>query len=105
MPLLIDVTYEIITEESAENGEAEETGFVEENGEYTFLELVRKLRDYSELSCSGRTIDTSTWSTNYGDMDPSSGEYRTESIHYSHLNPPRNAKYWAKALRAAGLVK
>ena len=31
------------------------------------------------------------------------GEYRSESIHFSPDNPSRKAKYWVKAMQLAGV--
>jgi hypothetical protein len=43
MPALFDVTYEIVTPESAENGDAEERGFITEN--VTLREAVNCVTD------------------------------------------------------------
>ena len=41
--LLISQTYEIITEESAENGEAAEQGFNFKDSEYTVREIAKEI--------------------------------------------------------------
>lgn len=102
MAILVNITYEIVTEESAENGEAEESGFLAENSEYTFRELVDALREkFTNASCRSVSADVNTWFTREPDTDMYSGDVETESIHYSRDNPPKNAKYWEWAIRAA----
>ena len=104
--ILISKSYTEITPESAENGEFSNTGFVYANCEFTFSELVRELREYSETSsypCYGSKWD---WvSTNSEIDDYSTMTERSESLHFSHLNPERKTKYWRKALQLAGLAK
>lgn len=99
--LLLSKTYEIITEESAEYGEAEESGFVWENAECEFREVVRYLEG-SEPSQSPITNVENVWFTHYGEMDYISGDYENVSSHYSRQNPIKNLKYWKAAIVAAG---
>ena len=104
MPILISKTYSVITPESAEDGDIAESGYEFEDVEYTFSELVRELRDFSELSSSNSDGNIRDWvSTSSEDIvDYRTGEVTEYSLHYSRKNPACNAKYWAKALRAAG---
>lgn len=105
--ILINRTYSEITPESAEDGEVSDRGFICENAEYSFKELVRLLRDCTEASVSP-CVDPSpfTWfSTGYQTEDYRTGTEREECVHYSRDNPPRSLKYWAKAARAAGVCK
>lgn len=99
--LLLSKTYEIITEESAENGEAEESGFVWEDSPCEFREVVRYLEG-AEPSQSPITNLENVWFTHYGEMDYVSGEYENVSFHYSRQNPRKNLKYWKAAILAAG---
>jgi hypothetical protein len=102
MTILVNITFEIVTEESAENGETAESGFLAENSEYTFRELVETLRDkFTNASCWPVSASVNTWFTNDPDTDFRTRDVETESIHYSRDNPPKNAKYWEKAIRAA----
>lgn len=98
--ILVSKTYEIVTEESAANGEAAESGFVFEDGVYTFRELVTMMQDYSESS--GGHIP---WFTSYPEQNYRTGEWESESIHFSRNNPSKNLKYWLWAAKAAGLLK
>ena len=76
MGIQIRTTFEIITPESAEVGEAAERGWIDETGtEYGFRELVALARS-GEASSSARSY---------------------------HPVSARDARYFAKALRAAGL--
>lgn len=98
---LINVTREIITEESAENGEAAEQWMDIENGEWEFRELVRDIK-YLQASQSPITNPETVWFTSYGEMDYRSGEYENYSLHYSRDNPKHNLKHWIRAIKAAG---
>ena len=99
--LLINTTYEIITPESAEDGDVAENGFLSENEPVTFRELVERLTA-GEPSCSPCDGDTRTWVTHYGSQNPADGSYENESVHFANTNPARKAKYWARALALAG---
>lgn len=103
--ILINKTYEVITPESAEDGDTAESGFVRQNQEVTFRELVSIMRDYQEVSCSPASGSTYEWLTTYGDADMWDGSHRNESLHFSHENKPHVAKYWRRAMVAAGFIK
>lgn len=105
MSILVDMTYELVTPESAKYGDAEDRGFEWQDRAHTFRELVRLMDEHREASDS-RGIQS-------GDVDvlligqPSNnrdyfekGHERTTSIHFSRNNAPRAAKYWGKAWRA-----
>lgn len=101
--ILIDKVYEIVTEESAENGEIEESGFSAQNEPVSFREIVDMLKgEFIHASQSPVTHSTSVWFTSESEQDHMTGEYRSESIHFSHDNPSRKAKYWAKAIQFDG---
>jgi hypothetical protein len=102
--ILINKTYEIVTHESAKDGESADSGFVYENVEFTFRDLVRELEGYAFLSCSHGSGDTGEWVSTEPYQDPYSGEYEAFSLHYSHQNHDKNAKYWRKALKCAGFI-
>lgn len=104
--LLISRTYSEVTPESAEDGDFSDTGLVYENTEFTFRELVRELRDCSQLSASHPGDCWHVWaSTGFFTSDYSTGTEREESVHFSRDNDHRLVKYWRKALKAAGLIK
>ena len=103
--ILIDKTFSEVTPESAEHGDTSDSGHVYVNCKYTFRDLVQELRNFSEASrypCTGAARD---WvSTGYSVEDYSTMTERSESLHFSHDNPTRKAKYWRKALQVAGLA-
>ncbi|MFI3187260.1 MAG: hypothetical protein QX198_14890 [Methylococcaceae bacterium] len=103
--ILIDKTFSEVTPESAEAGDMSDSGHVYVNCPYTFSELVQELKNFSETSsypCTGSARD---WvSTGYSVEDYLTMRERSESLHFSHDNPARKAKYWRKALRVAGLA-
>jgi len=99
--LLINKTCEIITEESAENGEAEEQWLDYKNEEFTIREIAKGIKGL-EPSQSPITDPRYVWFTSYGGMDCITGEYENYSLHYSRDNPSRNLKHWISAIKAAG---
>ena len=101
----ISKTYQIVTYESAEHGEAAEHGFIFESEGYTFRELVRLMRDYNNPSCSPASGGVYEWLSNDASIDYTTGDETIESIHYSADNEPNKAKYWRKAMVCAGLIK
>ena len=104
--LLISRTYSEVTPESAEDGDFSDTGFVYEDTEFTFRELVRELRDCSELSASHPGDCANVWaSTGFETVNYYTGTEREESVHFSRENDHRLVKYWHKAFKAAGLIK
>ena len=102
--ILIDKTFEIITENSAESGDVDDAGFSAINLRVTFRELVEMIsREYVHASEYPVTRSTRVWFTSESEQDYMTGEYRSESIHFSESNPRHKAKYWIKAMRCAGL--
>lgn len=101
--ILVDKTFEIVTHESAEHGDIEDGGFSSVNESITFRELVDALkREFIHASQSPVTRSTRVWFTTESEQDYRTGEFRNESIHFSPSNPARKAKYWIKAMQAAG---
>ncbi|MGI0025130.1 MAG: hypothetical protein ACREA4_08305 [Nitrososphaera sp.] len=96
--ILVSCTYQIVTPESAADGDFAETGFEWENREFIFRELVDLLSECYEWSNSA-PYNEATW----GCVEPytsnyETGEERSESYHYSRDNEARMAKYWRKAI-------
>ena len=71
----------------------------------TFRELVHYMREYSHVSCWPASGATYEWLSKDEHVHPYIGERSVESLHYTRENPPKNAKYWRWAMRAAGHVK
>lgn len=103
--IYISKTFERVTYESAEHGEAEETGFVFEDQAFTFRQLVDELREYIHTSSWPMRGSRHDWVTTESDQDYRTGDYTSYSLHFSHINKPQNDKYWAKALKLAGLAQ
>ena len=105
--ILVSKTYEVVTPESAEDGEVADSGFDQENEPYTFRELVATMRAHYEPSCWPVTQDTNpehVWFTSGDDIDYVDGSTTRTSIHFSRSNPARNRKYWIKAAKMAGII-
>lgn len=105
--ILINKTYEIVTEDSVEEGAAGETGFYFEDEPMTFRELIDVMSRggyyySSSYPCYGNTSD---WITTEAETDYLTGELTSYSLHFSHNNHPRLAKYWRKALQYVRLAK
>lgn len=103
--ILVHYTYEIITQESAENGEVEESGFKSNNEALTFRELVQSMKYRPNPSCSRPIGATYEWLESHPEQDMFNGSWVSEAMHYSRDNPERKAKYWRKAMIAAGIVR
>ncbi len=73
-----DITYEIVTPESAEHSEADETGFTMQD--VTLRDAWDFLR--WEGSASDSTISTARWLTFYGEQDYATGGYTNYSLHF-----------------------
>lgn len=96
--IYVSRTYEVITPDSAEQGEAAEQGYEFEDVPHTFRELVDLMqthREPSEWPCTNPSAWV--WFTSDEDTDFRTGEARRTSIHFSKKNDPRALKYWAKA--------
>lgn len=105
MPIILSQTYEIVTEESAEYGDAAERGFEWENVPYTFRETVELIQSegFTVPSCSPGVPN---WLSTEVIQDRAffeDGEHRTLSLHPAR--DARSQRYWAKACRAAGVIK
>lgn len=105
MPIVLSQTYEIVTEESAQEGDAADSGFDFENESYGFRELVDYIESngFNVPSCSPGVPD---WLSTEVIQDRAyfeDGEHRTLSIHPG--KDARSQRYWEKAVRAAGMLK
>lgn len=112
MPILISKTYTECTPESAEVGEDSASGFVFESVAYTFKELVQELENFTSLSCWPAPKSPAELASVWAETESFVEDYATltrreEALHLVRDQPnhARAAKYWAKALNAAGLIK
>jgi len=72
--------------------------------QFSFRELVEEMRRFSLVSCSPAIGATYEWLLTEPEQDYRTGDEITETLHFDHDNPPRAAKYWRKAMKAAGLI-
>ena len=73
----------------------------------SFRELVALIRNRAFLdpSCDPPSGSRHEWLSTEPHQDYRTGEWERESIMFSSCNPFRRAKYWRKAMRAAGIIK
>lgn len=104
--ILISITYSTDDHESAEHGESIDHGFKSEDEPLTFGELCRLIQrgGFNYPSCSPAKGSTREWLQAEPEQDYTTGEYTTYALHYSHNNPPKNAKYWRAAFKACGIA-
>lgn len=102
MPIILHQTFEIVTEESAAHGDADETGFDWQDMPHGFRETVDLIESggFSNPSCSPGVPD---WLSTEGAQDFRTGNSETKSLHPG--KDARSRRYWAKACRAAGVCK
>ena len=103
--ILISRTFDTVTPESAESGDVAESGFLVESESVTFRELVSLMESHPNPSCHPPRGETYEWLSSYPETNYHDCSETTESLHYSRENPPRMAKYWRKAMRAAGIIR
>lgn len=95
---MFSITYEIITEESAEHGEPEETGFeLEDISLREAHEFLRWTGGYCETNCSDAR--QATWISFYCEPDYMTGETKNYALHI-----PKSATAASRA-RIARLFK
>ena len=71
----------------------------------SFRDLVEEMRRFIYPSVSHPSGSIYEWLMTEPEPDYRTGDVIHESIHFDHDNPPRAAKYWRKAMKAAGLIK
>ena len=98
----ITVCYEITTFESAEHGEAADSG-IELEESFTFRDLLQWLdrNGLWEASCyPARHLSERDWLTSVdADIDYRTGDHKRLSVHLAHDAPARARKHWVRALR------
>lgn len=90
-------TYEVVTEESAMQGDAAEHGFEWKDVEHGFRELVDILTDDGYIYASD-SHGVPRWVSTEPEMDMYTGEYTSYSLHPG--DDRMSQKYWAKAWMA-----
>ena len=75
-----NVTFEMVTEESAQDGEAAESGFISENVSLSCA--VANVKSTFTSTCGGGSADYGdSWITVNNGMDYITGEYESRSLH------------------------
>jgi|SRR5690554_5710718 len=99
--IILSQTYEIVTQESVECGEAAESGFDWQDIPYTFRETVDLIRDggFIHPSCSH---GVPSWLSTEPNQDYHTGDYESKSLHPA--NDVRSQRYWEKACKAARII-
>lgn len=103
--ILISRTFDVVTPESAEEGESAESGFLVESESVTFRELVSLMKSHPNPSCYPARGADYEWLSSYPETDYQDASERTESLHFDRENPPRLIKYWRKAMVCAGIIR
>lgn len=102
MPIILSQTFEVVTEESAQEGEAAERGFDWEDVPHSFRETVELIKE-GGFSNPSESHGVPRWLSDGGYQDCATGEWDTKSLHPG--SDARSQRYWIKACRAAGLLK
>ncbi len=103
LTFIVSRCYELVTPESAEDGDASERGFEIEDEEMDFREVIRELRNCNHLSDSH--VQAGTWAmTEPHVSDWQTGEEKSESVHINAINgKPPTAHQLRRLFRAAGI--
>ncbi len=100
--LLFNITYEIVTQESAEYGDAAERGFIAQDLPFRdAIELFNSERDGGIIEADSSLISADfapRWFTAYGEMQNATGDCKNISLHL-----PRNISGHS-AMRIARLI-
>lgn len=90
--MIISKTFEIISSD----GEVLENGFVFEDENHDFKDLLRELKNENwELLNDTNDIYS------YSEQDYKTGNYERFGLHFSRDNKKRKLKYWEKAIKKA----
>lgn len=104
----VSVTYEVVTDESAEAGEAQERGYEHEKEDFDVDELRRLIRDYGFSEPSTSALSDRMWFSSTSPREDRAyfeqGESRFFSLHLHSVNgePPELEDY-ADVARLAGI--
>ena len=99
--MFFNVTFEIITEENAEHGEADETGFTMQD--VTLREAWDFLRWEGSCEASDSTIKTARWLTFYGEQDYATGDHTNYSLHFPENLTGSTRRRIAKLFKCYGV--
>tara|TARA_R110002096_G_scaffold291900_1_gene486118 strand:+ start:2886 stop:3194 length:309 start_codon:yes stop_codon:yes gene_type:complete len=95
--MLLSTTFETWNQEDLEHGDTDKKGFIFQNEEYSFNDLLEELEDECYHHLSNSILDSSTWISTDSNIDYRSGEETIYSLHFNGTD--RQKKYWIKALK------
>lgn len=105
MTYLFNVTYEIVTNESAENGDCAESGFIAEN--INLRDAVRLVTETKSSHCAQECVECDEWPmraprwvTVYNGRNWSSGESENRSLHIPEGVTPASRRRIARLVGA-----
>lgn len=105
---MFSVTYEIVTPESVEHGEADEIGFiVQETDLRTAIDLVRETRTahcggITAIECNEYPVRNPNWITVYNGMEFQTGTHESRSLHFPSSITAASRRRVARYLGANG---
>ena len=103
--IYISRTYAVISPESAEHGDWEESGFLAEREEVTLRELADLLRGGNPSQFPSRG-GVNEWVSIEGDYDPHTGSETLTMVHYCREQSNPNAPtIWRRAFKLAGIAR
>lgn len=96
---MFHVSYEIVTEKSAEYGDAEERGVISDNVclRYAIEDVLAARSSVSAIEPS--SADDPRWITVYYEMDPTTGDYENRSLHMPQELTPATRRRIVKLLK------
>lgn len=97
-----DITYAIVTEESAEHGDYAESGFLYEG--LDFKEAVQRFESERAglIEANEYPIISPRWFTAYVEQNPRTGDYREVSLHLPESVTPASRRRIARLLGVYG---
>ena len=98
----ISKTYEIVTEESAEQGEAAESGFVFEDQPCGFRELLDTIKA-DGFAYPDSSHGVPRWLYTESEVNYRTGEHTTYALHPAR--DKQSMRYWDKAMACLGYGK
>ena len=102
---LVSKTYEVVTPESAEDGDFADNGFVFEDEVMDRSDVVRELRRGGYIHPSSSSLQMLRWVSTEEEQDYSDGSYTSYSLHIQALAGPEiDADTWKSLLEEAGLL-
>jgi len=98
---IVSKTYEVVTQESAEEGDFADSGFVFQDEPMDRSDVVRELRREGYISPSASFLGGLRWVSTEPEQDYSDGSYTTYSLHIKDISGDE----WKSLLVEAGLFR